>query len=636
MFQSTQNSRIRLVFLLVLIVFILIIVRVFYIQVIEYKKLNTLAESLWSRNLPVQADRGRILDRNGKVIAGNVTTSSLILIPNQIKDKEKVARDISNILGTSYEDMYKHVSKKTSIERVHPEGRDLSYEIAEKINDLGYDGVYLLKESKRDYKYSETLSHVIGYVGIDNQGLSGLELMYDDVLTGTDGSIKYYSDGKGKKLSMPEVYISPVSGMNITLTIDLDLQLVLENELNNATKKYNAEGAIGIVMNPKTGEILAMSSRPTFDPSNYQNYSVETINRNLAIWSSFEPGSTFKILTLSAALNEGLVNIFEEHYYDSGGINVNGTTLHCWKTKGHGDETFLQVVENSCNPGFVVMGQRLGKEKLFEYIDKFGFGTKTGIDLNGESSGILFNLDKVGPLELATTSFGQGVSVTAIQQVQSVSAVVNNGNMYTPYVVSSISEDETGIIIKEFKPKLKKKNLIKKETSDLVKYALESVVANGSGHNAYIEGYRVGGKTGTAQKVGADGRYMVGNYVLSFIGFMPANDPEYVIYIAVDGAHGVTQYGGVVSAPIASNVLKSIISLYDLKEDKEGMPKEYLWYETKYVELPDVVNMSKSDAIKSLRGFTIEYSGIGETVIDMNPKGGSKVKENSTVKLMLN
>ena len=636
MFQSTQNSRIRLIFLLVLIVFILIIVRVFNIQVIEYKKLNTLAESLWSRNLPVQADRGKILDRNGKVIAGNVTTSSLILIPNQIKDKEAVAKDISNILGTSYEDMYKHVSKKTSIERVHPEGRDLSYEVAEKINNLGYDGVYLLKESKRDYKYSETLSHVIGYVGIDNQGLSGLELMYDDVLTGTDGSIKYYSDGKGKKLSMPEVYISPVSGMNITLTIDLDLQLVLENELNNATKKYNAEGAIGIVMNPKTGEILAMSSRPTFDPSNYQNYSVETINRNLAIWSSFEPGSTFKILTLSAALNEGLVNIFEEHYYDSGGINVNGTTLHCWKTKGHGDETFLQVVENSCNPGFVVMGQRLGKEKLFEYIDKFGFGTKTGIDLNGESSGILFNLDKVGPLELATTSFGQGVSVTAIQQVQSVSAVVNDGNMYTPYVVSSISEDETGIIIKEFKPKLKKKNLIKKETSDLVKYALESVVANGSGHNAYIEGYRVGGKTGTAQKVGADGRYMVGNYVLSFIGFMPANDPEYVIYIAVDGAHGVTQYGGVVSAPIASNVLKSIISLYDLKEDKEGMPKEYLWYETKYVELPDVVNMSKSDAIKSLRGFTIEYSGIGETVIDMNPKGGSKVKENSTVKLMLN
>lgn len=351
MFQSLQNNRIRLIFLVVLLVFLLIVIRVFYIQVIEYEKLNDLAENLWSRNLPVQADRGKILDRNGKVIAGNVTTSSLVLIPSQIKDKEKVSKDIAEILGISYEDMYKHVSKKTSIERVHPEGRDLSYEVAEKINNLGYDGVYLLKETKRYYNYNDVLAHVIGYVGIDNQGLSGLELMYDDVLTGTNGSIKYYSDGKGNKLDMPEVYVSPVSGMNITLTIDLDLQLVLENELNNAAKKYKAEGAIGIVMNPKTGEILAMSSRPTFEPSNYQNYSVETINRNLAIWSSFEPGSTFKILTLSAAINEGLVNIFEEHYYDTGKINVSGTTLHCWKTKGHGDETFLEVVENSCNLG---------------------------------------------------------------------------------------------------------------------------------------------------------------------------------------------------------------------------------------------------------------------------------------------
>lgn len=218
----------------------------------------------------------------------------------------------------------------------------------------------------------------------------------------------------------------------------------------------------------------------------------------------------------------------------------------------------------------------------------------------------------------------------------SVSATVNNGNMYTPYIVKSITENETGIIIEEFKPKLKKSNLITKETSDLVKYALESVVANGSGHNAYIEGYRVGGKTGTAQKVGSDGRYMVGNYVLSFIGFMPANDPEYVIYIAVDGAHGVTQYGGVVAAPIASNVLKNIISLYNIPMDNEGIPKEYTWYDTKYITLPDVRNMTKSEAIKNLRGLTIEYSGSGDNVVDMNPEANTRVKENSTVKLMLN
>lgn len=636
MFQTNQNNRIKLIFGIVLVVFVVIIVRVFYIQVIEYRKLSSLANSLWSRNLPVGADRGRILDRNGKVIVDNITTSSLILIPNKIKDKESVSKSISEILGVSYEEMYKHVSKKVSIERVHPEGRDLSYEVAEKINNLSYDGVYLLKETKRNYPYGDLLSHVIGYVGIDNQGLSGLELMYNNYLTGSDGSIKYYSDGKGNKLSMPEVYDSPTSGLDVSLTIDLDLQLMLENELNNADIKYNMEGAIGIVMNPKTGEILAMSNRPTFKPDKYQDYSVETINRNLAIWSSFEPGSTFKILTLAASINEGKVNLFEDKYYDTGKIKVSGSTLHCWKAGGHGEETFLEVVENSCNPGFVVLGNKLGKDLLFKYIDKFGFGKKTGIDLNGESKGIIFSLDNVGPLELATTSFGQGVSVTAIQQVTAVSAIINNGNMYTPYIMKSISEKDTGVVVKESKPILKEKNLITKETSDLVKYALESVVSNGSGHNSYIEGYRIGGKTGTAQKVGSDGHYMIGNYILSFIGFMPSNDPEYVVYIAVDGAKGATQYGGSTSAPIARNIFNGIINLYNIEPTSDGMPREYFWYETKYTTVPDVRGMSLKEAKTLLNGFKLEYSGSGDTVIFSNPVGGKRVKEGSIVKLMLN
>ena len=635
MFQTMQNNRIKLIFLIVVLVFIIIIIRVFCLQVVEYRKLNTLAENLWSRNLPVGADRGRILDRHGKVIAGNVTTSSLVLIPNQIKNKEEVSKNLAEVLGVTYDEMYKHVSKKVSIERVHPEGRDLSYEISEKINNFKYDGVYLLKETERYYPYKETLSHVIGYVGIDNQGLSGLELLYDKYLTGTNGSIKYFSDGKGKKLVLPEIYETPTSGMDINLTIDLDLQLILENELTNAEKKYNVEGAIGIVMDPKTGEILAMSNRPTFDPTNYQNYSIETINRNLAIWSSYEPGSTFKILTVAAAVNEGKINLFEDTYFDTGSIRVDRGVLHCWKHKGHGQQTFLEVIENSCNPGFVVMGNKLGKETLFDYIYRFGFGKKTGIDLNGEGKGILFDLEKVGPLELATTSFGQGVSVTALQQVEAVSAIINNGNMYTPFVVKSISDYETGTIIKETKPNLKGKNLIKEESSKLVRYALESVVANGSGHNAYIEGYRIGGKTGTAQKVGQDGKYMVGNYILSFIGFMPADEPKYVVYIALDGAKGVTQYGGTASAPIAKNIFNGIINLYDLKESKDVMPKEYLWYETKYVEVPDVRGLSLKEAKKALNGFTIEYTGIGEVVIETNPSPGKRVKEGSSVKLML-
>ena len=256
---------------------------------------------------------------------------------------------ISEILNVSYDEIYKHLSKKTSIERVHPEGRNLDSDIADKINNLNIDGVYLLKESKRNYIYKDLLSHVIGYTGIDNQGLSGLELKYDTILTGVNGSIKYYSDGKGNRLSLSEKYDTPINGQDIKLTIDLDIELALENELNLAMTKYNAEGAIGIVMDPNNGEILAMSSKPSFDPANYKNYTEEVINRNLAIWANFEPGSTFKIVTLAAAINENKVNLFEEHFYDTGGIKVENATLHCWKRKGHGDETFLQVVENSCN-----------------------------------------------------------------------------------------------------------------------------------------------------------------------------------------------------------------------------------------------------------------------------------------------
>lgn len=294
MFKNKINTRVRFVFLIVSLIFLLVIFKVFYIEVIQYDKLSKLASSLWSRNLPITADRGNIYDRNGKIIATNITTTSLVFIPNQITDKEAVARDISKILDVDYEDILAHASKKTSIERVHPEGRQLSYEIAEKINSLNYDGVYLVKESKRHYPYGNVLSHTLGYVGIDNQGLSGLELNYDKYLTGVDGAIKYFSDGKGHRLNLEEVYMAPQSGMNLTLTIDLDLQLAVEKELDNVIDMYDPEDALILAMDPKTGEVLAMANRPDFDPNHYQDYSIETINRNLAIWKTYEPGSTFK------------------------------------------------------------------------------------------------------------------------------------------------------------------------------------------------------------------------------------------------------------------------------------------------------------------------------------------------------
>lgn len=633
MFYQDKHFRIRLVVLFVTLLLIAVILKVFYIQVFQYQKLNSLANDLWQRNLPITPDRGLILDRNGKVLASNITTTSLYLVPNQIKNKEEVAKTLSEILEVPYDEMYKHVSKRTSIERVHPEGRQLSFEIADKINSYNYDGIYLLKEAKRYYPYNDLLSHVLGYVGIDNQGLSGLELKYNEELTGTSGSIKYYSDAKGNRLNKAEEYKEAISGNNVYLTIDLDLQQSVERELDNAVAKYNPEHALAIAINPKTGEILAMASRPSYNPNEYQTYTQEVLSRNLPIWMTYEPGSTMKITTLSAAINEGVVNLFTDTFFDSGSINVDGATIHCWKSGGHGAQTFLNVVENSCNPGFVNLGFRLGKEKLFQYIKDFGFGEKTGIDLTGEAKGILFDLDRVGNVELATTAFGQGISVTPIQQVRSVSAAVNGGTLYQPYIVKRVENATTKETISEVNPTVIRQ-VITEESSKLVRFALENVVAHGSGRNAYIENYRIGGKTGTAQKVN-NGRYMVGNYILSFIGFLPADDPEIVLYVAVDNPKGVTQYGGVVAAPIAKAIFSSYIEMNNVPKSKDTIPKTYNWLDTKYSILPNVIGKTIKEANNILKDYKIEYSGEGNKVIYQSPEPEYYVSDDSTVKLML-
>ena len=633
MFFKEYHRRIKIILVVIILLFILIISKIFYIQVFSYKKLNNYANSLWSRNLPIEANRGIIYDRNGVVIADNITTTSLVIIPNQIEDKEDVSKRLAEILNVSYDDMYAHVSKKTSIERVHPEGRRLSYEVADKIASLNLPGVYLVKESKRNYPYDTYLSHTLGFVGIDNQGLSGLELMYNNVLTGEYGAIKYYSDAKGNRLNLNEVYEKPQDGINMTLTINMDIQSSLERELDNAMLKYNPDQALGIVMDPKSGEILAISSRPNFSPSNYQNYTVEEINRNLPVWMTYEPGSTFKIITLAASLEEKIVDLDNDTFFDSGAVTVDNATLHCWKHGGHGAQTYLQVVENSCNPGFVNLGLKLGKEKLFNYIKQFGFGTKTGVDLNGEGSGIIFNLDKVGNVELATTAFGQGVSVTPIQQITAVSAAINGGYLYKPYIVKSLNEPETNTVVQENNKQIVRK-VISEETSEKVRYALESVVSNGTGRPAYIDGYRVGGKTGTAQKV-KDGRYMVGNYIVSFIGFLPADDPQVIVYIAVDNAKGVTQYGGTIAAPIAKTILSDAITALNIDKRSGSTEKKYNYNDKKYINVANVVGMNKNDAIKNLKSFKVEYTGTGDTVTYQSPMAGERILEGETVRLLL-
>lgn len=633
MFFKKINSRMKVLLLIFVSLLLLIIIKVFYVQVFEYKKLYSLSKDLWSRDLPVEANRGLIFDRNGVVLADNLTTTSLVLVPNQIKDKKDTTIKLAQILNVSYDEMYKHVNKKTSIERVHPEGRRLNYEIADKISNLKLPGVYLVKESKRYYPYGNLLSHTLGYVGIDNQGLSGLELQYDKYLTGESGAIKYFSDAKGNKLNLSDVYLEPQDGMNLQLTIDINIQKSIERELNNIVDMFEPDMALAIVMNPNTGEIYGMGSRPDYDPNNYQNYNQQVLSRNLPIWATYEPGSTQKIITTSAAVEEKVVDLDNDLFYDSGSVKVDTAKIKCWKAGGHGQQTFMEVLQNSCNPGFVKMGQLLGKDRLFSYLDKFGFGAKTGVDLSGEGKGIIFPLSKVGNVELATTAFGQGISVTPIQQVTAVSAVVNGGKLYQPYILKSISEKETGNIIKKNSKKFIRQT-ISKETSNTMRRALENVVAKGGGKAAYIDGYRIGGKTGTAQKV-ENGVYLVNNYIMSFMAVVPSNNPEAVLYLAIDNPKHTAMLSSYTTTPIARRILLDIIEALDIKKQDSQIEKEKEWSDKTIYEVPNVVGMTKKEAKKALENFTVEYAGTGDKVVSQSPEAGTRVEEKTVVRLLL-
>ena len=634
MFSKNINIRIKYFLILFIVCLVIILFKVFYIEVFQNHKLNSKAMISWSKDLPIEGDRGKILDRDYNILVNNKTSASLYVVPNEIKNKKDVCNKLSNILGCKCSDIYNHLIKNVAIEKVFPEGVKLSKNKIFKINKLNIKGVFLLKENKRYYKYGKTLSHVLGFVGDYNQGLSGIEEYYDKYLKSSYGSIKYYTDSHGNKLKISDDLVDSSPGYDVRLTINMDIQKSLERELDNVMYKFEADNALAIVADPNTMEILGMTSRPNFDPNNYKKYKSTVLNRNLPIFSTYEPGSTQKIITFSSALNENLFDMNKDRFYDSGSVKVDGVKIRCWKAGGHGDQSYLDVLSNSCNPGFVSLSFMLTKEKLFSYLHKFGFGEKTGIDLNGEGKGILFDLKNVHNLELATTGFGQGISVTPIQQVRAVSAVVNGGYLLKPYIVKDIIDSKTGTTIKSFK----KKNLgkvIKSSTSKKMRYALENVVARGGGKSAYIEGYRIGGKTGTAQKA-VDGKYLVGNYIMSFMSIVPANNPEAILYIAIDNPKHTPNLSSYTTTPVARRILLDIIDALDIKMQKGGIKREIEWNDTEYVSVPNVIGKNIKDAKGMLKDFTIVYSGSGDNVSDVSPKPNTKIPKNSTVRVLLN
>ena len=632
MIFSKMVKKIKWVNIVMTIIVAAIVIRLGYSQFYAYQELSLKATESWQRGFPLEAARGKIYDSQQKVLVDNLTTSSLIIVPSQVKDPVNTAVQLAKILGCSEEKILEKVKKKVSVERIQPEGRQMAEEKAYQIDRLKLPGVYLVQDTLRYYPHKNYLAQTLGFVGIDNQGLVGLELKYDKYLSGVNGSINYYMNAKSQNLNIyPADYIYPTNGMDIELTIDSRVQDVVERELNNAYQTYNPDSILCLAMNPKNGKVLAMCSKPDYDPNDYKNADSEIYNRNLPIWKSYEPGSTFKIITFSSALNENLFDMDKDTYYDKGYEIVKGARIKSWKKGGHGLQTFREVLQNSSNPGFVEIGRRLGKEKLYKYVKDFGLTEKTGIDLTGESSGIMFDYDKFNEVEQATVSFGQGISITPIQLVRAVCACINGGYLYQPYIVNKIYNSKTHEVVVENQPKLLRQ-VISKETSAKVRDALEGVVTDGGGKNAYIDGYRIGGKTGTAQRA-MNGTYAGNGYILSFLGIAPIDDPEIVLYLAMDNPKNCVQYGGTTAAPIARKMLVDILPALGVKKVTEQKEKAYVWTDVKTFDVQNYVGLSKKEVKSENCGF--EFMGSGDYVIDQLPRVGEKIEDGQKVKIML-
>lgn len=564
LFESTVK-KLKWVKIVICIITLALIIKVIYIQVINREVIYNKAIDSWQRSFPVQANRGKIYDCNHKVLATDLTTASLVVVPSQIKDKNLTAIKLAKILNVDTKIILDKLNKQVSIQRISPEGRQLDEDTALKISKLKLSGIYLIKDTKRYYPLNNYLSHCLGFVGIDNQGLLGLELQFNDYLKGRNGSIDYYMDAKSHNLQMyPSTYKNSQAGMNITLTIDHKVQDVVERELNNAYDTYHPDGIWALALNPQNGEVLALASKPDFNPNNYQKEDSKIYNQNIPIWKSYEPGSTFKIITFSSALNENLFDMDKDTYYDCGYVYVKGSKIKSWKKGGHGLQTYRQVLQNSSNPGFVEIARKLGKKRLYNYIKDFGLTKKTGIDLPGESCGIMFPYDKFNELEQATVGFGQGISLTPIQLVNAICACVNGGYLLQPHILKEVRDSYSNDLIYQAKRKVVKK-VLKESTSLKVRDALETVVTDGGGKNAYIDGYRIGGKTGTAQKA-VNGSYVNGGYILSFVGIAPIDDPKIVLYVAMDNPKNCVQYGGTTVAPIARGMLVDILPALNIKK----------------------------------------------------------------------
>ena len=632
--QKSAKQRLTWIAIAFVLYGVAIFVKLLSVQIVQYDELSTLAKENWDREIPFSAQRGEIVDRNGKVIVTNELAPTMYFMPAQNENKEQVADALAQVLNKDKTKILAKLQQRLNLVKIAPEAKNISYEQAIALQQMQIPGLYSGIDYVRAYPHGNLLARFLGFTGADNQGLAGIEYEYNQILTSASEAVRLFTDAKGTPLEhVDDEWKDGKDGATVQLTIDVDVQKIVERELSQAMLQYDADQALAIAMNPNSGEILALASFPSYDPTNFSEVDPGIYNRNLPVFMSYEPGSTFKIITLSAAIEEGVVDMEHDEFYDAGYTLVEGARLRCWNRAGHKHQTFWEVVQNSCNPGFVELGQRVGAEKLLEYIHRFGFGQKTGSNIAGESSGILFKKEAFGPVEHATTSFGQGISVTPIQQMQAVAATINGGTLYQPYVVSKIVDSETQDVLLEQQPVVKSQ-VVSEQTSEQVRHALELVVANGSGRQAYRDGLRIAGKTGTAQKV-ENNRYKEGDYIVSFIGFAPANDPEILVYVAVDHPKSALQFGSVIAAPIVGQIIEDAAPLLSIEKQTQQLERRFVWGDELTERIPNLVGLTKEEIIEKYYPYKIVWHGEGSKVIQQIPIENSRILQNDTVHLYL-
>lgn len=627
--NGLRITRRRLIVILMLICFVFsaLCVRLAFIQVFNGAELRSKAAEQWYRDLPLEAKRGIIYDSTGQVLADNYDVYSVYVRPNAVKDAGAVGAVLGEKLGLDPVKLRDKIASSHVSEITILRGVDAA--TAESIRAYGLAGVYFTADSKRNYPYGNSLSQVLGFTNIDNVGQNGLEGYYDKYLSGVDGYAYTATDIKGKETGEGIKYVPSIPGCSVTLTIDAQIQAFAENAVNDACKEWNSKNAYMIVMDVKTGGITAMASAPSYDNNNPPRDDIDILNalsKNKMIVDVYEPGSTFKIFTTASAIESGKAHV-DDRFFCPGYRLVDGQRIKCWRTIGHGSQNLAEGVMNSCNCVFMDLAQRLGVGDFYDYLEKFGFGQKTNVDFYGESKGLLMKESKVKTVDLARIGFGQAVAVTPLQLITGVSAVVNGGTLYEPYFVASV-DDYAGRNVYTRTPKAVRR-VVSEKTSETMRTLLENVVSAGGGKKAGVAGYRIGGKTGTAQKY-ENGAIAQGKYVSSFVGFAPAEDPRYAVLMIVDEPSGYVYYGSVTAAPYAGRVFERIFDYTALEPSvKAETPRP--------LKMPDLIGMSAEDAAKRLKemGLYFETAGEGGTVTASLPAPGGGTFEGDIVLIRL-